>query len=807
MMRVWNCVVEQHDAGLVLVSALLAALAAVSGSTIVRRARASAGRTRLNWLVAAAIVTGVGVWATHFVGMLAFRPPLPMDFNHFGTAASMLTGVAGAGVAYAIWLYAPVTQTNRALGAATLGISIAGLHYVGMASIEIAAQKNWSADLVIASVLLAIAFPMLGAWLARTHPDGKRPSRAVLLASTACFTAGIAALHYTGMGAVSFTPDPRVPGPAADVDLGWLAFPIILSAIVITAAGIAAAMADTQIARIRLGAARRMQRMADASFEGLALHDGETISEANIRLHELLGAAPGSLQGRNLCDLIPEWREAGEAADGAPWEARTHGAFRAFDAEVQTRLLSAEDNLYLTAIRDISQRKENEARIAFLREHDALTGLPNAILFSERLELAIHAAAQGKTRFALLHIDVRELGHLNLTAGHSAGDKLLCALAARLIAEANGLISACRLAGDEFAFLLSHVQTAEEASAEAEALRRLLCRPLEIGAQTYAPSVTIGVAFYPDDGAAPRELMDAAAFAQARASAEGSETVGFHDAMLNAERRARRTMERDLRAAIENGEIEPFYQPQALAATGLVQGFEALARWRRADGQMVMPSDFIPIAEETGLIEPLGELVLRKAVRDAVQWPDYFRLGVNLSARQIARVDVPRMVERALAEAGLPPGRLELELTESMIIGDFGRARAMMQNVKDIGVKLALDDFGVGYSSLAYLNDMPVDRIKIDRAFVSNAHLEPGKLRILRAILDLSRALGMETLAEGVECQEELDVLVRERCDFVQGYFIARPMPLRDLPGFLEAHLVAMAARLSASEPQERRTA
>lgn len=418
---------------------------------------------------------------------------------------------------------------------------------------------------------------------------------------------------------------------------------------------------------------------------------------------------------------------------------------------------------------------------------DPLTGLPNRTHFQQALGTQLADARATGGAFAMIAIDLERFKEINDIHGHMAGDDVLVAIARRLERAMGDAKTVARLGGDEFV-VLRGIEDRVELVALVEQLDAMLRAPLKIGAFEARVGASIGVAVYPDDARDADTLSNNADLAMYRAKSARHLGPCYYDAELDQAIRDRRDLANDLRAAIDGDQLDVHYQPQASVSTGDITGYEALVRWNHPVRGAIPPSVFVPIAEENGLILQLGEWVLRRACTDAMQWQHKSRVAVNVSPVQLAHADLPRLFHQVLIETGLPPRRLEIELTESAIMADRARSLHVLRQIKALGIGVALDDFGTGYSSLETLRAFPFDKIKLDQFFVAEIESNQQAIAIIRAVLALGKSLSIPVLAEGIETDDQLSALQREGCDEAQGFLLGRPMPspvalpLRDTP-------------------------
>jgi diguanylate cyclase (GGDEF)-like protein/PAS domain S-box-containing protein len=467
------------------------------------------------------------------------------------------------------------------------------------------------------------------------------------------------------------------------------------------------------------------------------------------------------------------WRHL--KADGSEIQVMTFGRRVSFEGR----------DGFLVAIVDITERRKAEARIAHMAHHDGLTNLANREHFQGRLQQALEQAQPGDKRVAVLCIDLDLFKNVNDSFGHPMGDRLLKMVADRLRSEVRGNHLAARLGGDEFAVLLAAGVAPNEASDFAARVIKTLSAPYDIDGNEIVVGASIGIALSPGDGDTSEELMRNADMALYRAKSDGGGVHRFFEREMDRQAQKRRDMELDLRRAFANGEFELHYQPLVDLAADRISGFESLLRWRHPEKGMISPADFIPVAEDIGLIVALGEWVLREACSEAVKWPDDVKVAVNLSPVQFRSRNLVQVVISALAHSGLSPLRLELEITESLFLAETEANLAILHQLRELGVSISMDDFGTGYSSLSYLRSFPFDKIKIDRSFVKDIAERPDCVAIVRAISGLGRSLNITTTAEGVETIDQLDWLRAEGCNEVQGFLFSAARPAGEIEALL----------------------
>jgi len=540
-------------------------------------------------------------------------------------------------------------------------------------------------------------------------------------------------------------------------------------------------------ARYRLMAENSTDMISRTSTNGILLY-------ASDACRRLLGYDPSELVGRSIYDFIFEVdREEVRYLSSLIHESGpTTFAYRVEKKDgslvwFETTSRSVRDALtgkireIVGVSRDVTERKRVEEQIEYQAYHDALTGLPNRRLFRDRLTVALAHARRLKNPLAVMFLDLDRFKVVNDTLGHSTGDELLKAIAARLQASLREEDSIARMGGDEFTVLLADLKTPDDAAKIAQKVLDTVALPLQIDGTELFITTSIGIALFPSDGDTAEILLANADHAMYRAKDAGRNSYQLFTPAMNSRALERLSLENDLRHALERGELQLHYQPQINIVSGRVMGVEALLRWNRPGFGLVSPMDFIPIAEETRLIVPIGEWVLREACRQAKAWqgdrPAGFRMAVNLSPRQFQHSDLPQVIASALELSGLAPGDLELEITESLAMQNTSRTISTLHRLREMGVQIAIDDFGTGHSSLNYLRSFPIDSVKIDQEFVQEIEASAPDRAIVSAVIGMARGLRLRVTAEGVETDHQLAFLREQGCEEVQGFLFGEPVP------------------------------
>jgi diguanylate cyclase (GGDEF)-like protein len=538
----------------------------------------------------------------------------------------------------------------------------------------------------------------------------------------------------------------------------------------------------------------RLETAVNHMSQGLVMFDAEgRVEFCNTRYLNLYQLSPELVQpGCTLAELLRlRLRTGSFAGDPDKYAEEVRARFAA--GATEDRIVELADGRtiaisnrsmphggWVATHEDITERQRAEKQIAHLARHDPLTDLPNRMLFREKLTEALAHTNRGQ-QLAVLYLDLDHFKAVNDTLGHPVGDELLRTVAERLRGCLRETDMAARLGGDEFAIVQTAINTPANAAALARRLRDTICAPYNLNGHAAVINTSIGIALAPSDGTSPDAIMKNADMALYRAKSDGRGAYRFFEPEMDATMQRRRALELAMRNALHNGEFELYYQPVINVDDATVTSCEALIRWHHPERGLISPAEFIPLAEEIGMIVTIGEWVIRRACLDAAAWPPAIKVAVNLSPTQLLSASLLPIIQEALAEAQLPADRLEIEITEAVLMHSTEATLASLRRLRDLGVQIALDDFGTGYSSLSYLRRFPFDKLKIDRSFIGTLGEGTESINIVRAVAGLAKSLDMTTTAEGVETEDQFAQIRELGCTQLQGFLISPPVPVNQL--------------------------
>lgn len=757
MFSVISCIRDNHDWRLVVAAAAVCLVGAMAAMLLLSRAgECEAGRRKL-WIGASAFAFGTGIWATHFVAMLAYDGGIPISYGLGLTVLSFLLSVVGSGVAILV-----ASESDRRFshiwGGVLMALGIASMHLTGMQAIEAQATIRYDPVMTLAAVLTG-ALLSSAAFHAFFHLKGMRR----LFASSLVFVLAISALHFISMSSITLVPDPGKEIPAAVLDTKVLAAIVVVAATALILIALAVVFIESRLTDLR--------GLANASQEGLLILREGLVIDANERFQGLSGWKLGDLAGKAPSAVLATLQGT------RPGETLlTSRSGREIAVEVTaSRIVYRGHNCEVLAVRDLTERRQAEEMIEHLAHHDVLTDLPNRSLFDTRIRQALQMAERKNGEVALFLLDLDRFKAVNDIFGHAEGDRILGKVASILRRVADESDTIARLGGDEFAIIQLGGQQPAAAQKLAAAILDEFAAEMDTARDPTAVGVSLGIALYPRDGAAAEELCNNADTALYRVKHDGRGKACFFDAEMDEAARTRRQIESELRHAIIRNQIHVSYQPILDAHSGEISGYEALMRWNRPGHGLTEPDIFIPIAEESGSIVQLGEWVLQQACMEAVRWPLPLMIAVNFSPVQFMLPNLCERIEAILTETGLAPARLELEITEAALIRDRDRVMTTLQRLHKLGVHIVMDDFGTGFSSLSNLRSFPFDKIKVDRSFTGVLEHDAAARSIVRAIIGLGHSLGMPVVTEGVETEMQRRIVVEEGCAQVQGILLGKP--------------------------------
>jgi len=793
MFKVYACLTTEHDLRLVAVAAAICLFVAMVGVSLFGRCRAAQGRVQLVWLALVSISSGFGAWATHFIAMLAYHPSAHASYHIGLTLLSLALAILIIGAGTAIVLIGP-SRWYAGIGGAVIGLGIAAMHYCGIIAMQAPLLLIWSQETVLASILLAVAFGIPGA-IAGAHRD----DLGFTLLSAFLFSASVLSLHFTAMSAITALPAPDQTAMGPAMSAPSLALVIAGAAAAILGGCLIAALTDRKSRAVN----ERQKALLDIAIENmpqaLCMFDAEGNSTLfNSHYAELVGIPADQLKGMNLLDQFELRKSRGT------FKGDSRAMFDSIMAEIGAGrpIVKTEDLVvpgkvlriteqplpgtgWVVTIEDVTEWRKTQERIAHLARHDALTDLPNRTTFREELDRVLRYTRR-EPGAAVLYIDLDHFKEINDTLGHPIGDQLLIEVARRLADCIRDGDTVARLGGDEFAVIqVSHHEPETDAAALAMRIVSIVSTPYQLQGHHVSIGTSVGIALAPSDASEPDELIKKADLALYRAKAEGRGSYRFFELDMDASAQNRRLLNTELRLALTRNEFTLRYQPIRDVESDEIICFEALLRWEHPERGEILPDQFLALADSSGLIVPIGDWVLQTVCADAARWHSDVRVSVNLSPSQFRHPRLVPSVAAALTASGLPPHRLELEITETVLLRQKKDAIGVLRALQALGVGLSMDHFGAGYAALSSLKDFSFDRVKIDRSFIQQIDPRDDAFAALNAVTGLSRRLGRATSATGVETTHQLALLRAAGCGEIQGLLISPPATAQEVKQML----------------------
>ena len=791
-----------HDLPLVALSLLFAFLASLTAIDTTRRTSLSTGWKKKLWLVSGSVAMGIGIWTMHFIAMLAFTLPVSIHYDIYLALVSIVVAIAASFCGLYVSCKSKTTIMNVVIGGCFMGLGIIGMHYIGMASME-GIHIVYSPILVLFSIVIAVGASIIALMLAfRFRGSHNGVSSDAKLLSALVMGVAISSTHYTGMLATTFMQDTKSLGKiAATLDTGAIASGVTIGAIAILSIVFAISFVlerklDEEIifkgailesvldCLIIIDHKGHMVECNPATISTFGYTEGELIGQS-LEKRLLVHSSPKSTEISRLMDLDGEiiCNQRLEAAG-----VRSCG--EKFPVELTiTKIKKDGLPLFTVYARDITKVKQSEAIIKKMAYRDFLTGLPNRRMFNEYLQKSLLEAEVQQTKVAVLFLDLDRFKLINDSMGHAFGDLLLKKVAERLQNCLGAENVVARNGGDEFTIILKET-THQAAENIVGGIIESLKQPFILEKHEVFITTSIGIAMYPTDGEDQETLVKNADIAMYEAKERGRNNYSFFRAGTDLQVVQKLQMVNELRTALERDEFAVYYQPRLHIDSGQIIGVEALVRWIHPEKGIISPDQFIPQAEESGLIVPIGNWVLRTAVAQCKKWQDQslpLEMSVNLSAVQFQSPNLVKMVSETLQSEGLNPKLLNLEITENMMM-DAEYSIQVLWELKNLGVQISIDDFGTGYNSLSYLKKMPIDHIKVDRSFMQNVTTDSENAAIVKAVISIAQSLHLNIIAEGVEDEEQLAFLKNLNCNEIQGYLLSPPVPAAKLESLVANH-------------------
>lgn len=787
-----------YDISLVILSIIVAIFASSVALDISSRLYEASGIARTIWLFSGAIVMGLGIWSMHFIAMLALNMPMDVHYQPTIVIISVLPALISCGIAFYMTSKQIVNRSHVLIGAFFIGTGIISMHFIGMEAMQMEAMIIynpflWGLSAIIAYVTSLVALYLLFFLRNMNKFQWRKIGIAIIMGFA------VSGMHYTGMAAATFQPhNQHIPTDGTSINSTLLAYGIGFGMLMILGLTFVIIFVDRRLKAQTYESEKKFQSVIESANDAIILTDEiGTITYWNKGAQFLFDLTKEEVVGENIQIIIPErYKEphrkgmeryrttriphvVGKTVE--LYGLKKDGSEFPFEMSLAT--WQTEKGIQFSSIiRDITERRLTEEKINSLVYLDPLTGLPNRRLLYDRLTAALDQAKLNLQVISILYIDLDRFKPINDTFGHQTGDQVLIEVSNRIQGIITKQDTLSRIGGDEFILLLSNTDYVETAK-QARNILNALNKPFHINGHDMFITSSIGISMFPSNGEDLETLFKNADLAMYRVKEHGKNDFQFFTPEMNENISRKTKLEIGLRKGLEQGEFTIHYQPQIEIKNGNLIGVEALIRWNHPELGSISPAEFIPLAEESGIIVHIGEWVIQKACQQVKIWQDAgypsFRVAVNISAKQFSQSNLTEIVKKALTDTDLDPKYLELELTES-IIQNSKSAISTMHKLKSMGIHLSIDDFGTGYSSLSYLKLFPIDTLKIDQYFTRNIHADVKDAALVDTIIKMAHNLELNVIAEGVETLYQLEFLQQRQCDQAQGYYFSRPLPAEE---------------------------
>ncbi|WP_100012957.1 EAL domain-containing protein [Lentibacillus sediminis] len=777
-------------------SVIIAIFASYTALDLGGRVFHSRGWRKTGWLVGGAVTMGIGIWSMHFVGMIAYEHVMVMSYDPFVVFLSIAAACLGALISLFVVSHKTLKLSRLIVSGLFMGAAISSMHYIGMAAMDTVTISYdpfyFSLSILVAIIASMTALKLLFEF---SHRTGSMQLLLLKLSGAVLMGVAIAGMHYIGMHAATVQGMNHSAANPGALDSTVIAIGIAIFTILMQSFLIFGTVTDRRQTMQALKLKENEQRyrsLVDNNLDAIFSINLEgqflSMNKAGARMTGIPEENWYYLPLKKICSeeqykkAMHQLQLVLEKEDTVNFTMHIDNLKPARDIDVTLIPVYVQgklDGVYGIA-QDITDRLQAEKEIHHMAYFDHLTGLPNRRQFINHLNEMLET----QKRFAVFFLDLNRFKVINDALGHSTGDLLLKSAAERLRSCVGEKDLVARLGGDEFTIIMAEMTSPNEPTDLAKRVIEAFEKPFIIQNNPLHATVSIGIAVIPDDGDSPDVIMKHADLAMYASKERSKSKYYYYSSVLSEKTEQQLKMELRLREGIDNHEFYLEYQPQIDSSTGLLLAVEALVRWRRPDGETIQPNNFIPLAEETALIIPLGKQILEMACQQAKAWLDKgfpTRISVNLSARQFQAEDIVKTVAYLLNQYQLPAELIELEVTESMTMENMERSIHILNEFRKLGVSLAIDDFGTAHSSLRYLKDFPIQRLKIDRSFVKEISLDQKTERITSAIIAMGQHLNLDTIAEGVETEEQLSFLRDQHCSHVQGFYYSRPVSVENI--------------------------